>query len=127
MCWILFAIGMVRSLRKRAVMTTHKLLLTALFLVGCAPDPRADSSSAESVMCPAAVADWASGHTYTAGDFVRYHGSVYRCVQSHTSLNTWTPDVVPALWALVTCTSGGGATTGSGGTNGSTTGSGGTT
>jgi hypothetical protein len=32
------------------------------------------------------------------GDQVTYSGRLYRCLQSHTSQVTWTPDVTPALW-----------------------------
>jgi hypothetical protein len=32
------------------------------------------------------------------GDQVTYNGHLYRCLQSHTSQVTWTPDVTPALW-----------------------------
>lgn len=32
------------------------------------------------------------------GDVVMYQGNEYRCLQSHTSIATWTPAAVPALW-----------------------------
>lgn len=52
------------------------------------------------------TAEWAAGVTYTGdntagagkGDVVTYLGLTYRCLQSHTSIATWTPVVVPALW-----------------------------
>lgn len=46
-------------------------------------------------------ADWASNIGYTVGALRRYNGALYRCIQSHTSLNGWTPDVSAALWAKV--------------------------
>ena len=54
------------------------------------------------------TSEWAIGVAYTGdntagagnGDVVIYvpNGHQYRCLQSHTSLVTWTPAVVPALW-----------------------------
>ncbi|GAA5528278.1 carbohydrate-binding protein [Herpetosiphon gulosus] len=35
---------------------------------------------------------------YKVGDRVNYNGRIYRCLQAHTSLATWTPEAVPALW-----------------------------
>ena len=50
--------------------------------------------------------EWAAGVAYTGdntagagnGDVVTYQGASYRCLQSHTSIITWTPPAVPALW-----------------------------
>ena len=39
--------------------------------------------------------------TYQAGDRVRYGDLLYKCLQGHTSQPGWTPDVVPALWAVI--------------------------
>jgi len=52
------------------------------------------------------TAEWVAGVAYTGdnmagagnGDVVSYLGSEYRCLQSHTSIATWTPAAVPALW-----------------------------
>lgn len=52
------------------------------------------------------TAEWAAGVAYKGdntlgagnGDIVTYQGASYRCLQSHTSIVTWTPSVVPALW-----------------------------
>ena len=38
---------------------------------------------------------------YAVGDRIRYNGTLYRCVQSHTSQSDWTPDATPALWTVV--------------------------
>ncbi len=42
---------------------------------------------------------WGAGVAYAVGEEVRYAGEHYRCLQAHTSIATWAPDVVPALWA----------------------------
>lgn len=45
---------------------------------------------------------WAIGVAYAVGDRVQYNGTLYKCVQAHTSQADWTPDVTPALWVVVT-------------------------
>lgn len=38
---------------------------------------------------------------WKTGEAAKYHGAIYICVQSHTALADWQPDIVPALWRLV--------------------------
>ena len=45
---------------------------------------------------------WAIGVAYAVGDRVQYNGTLYKCVQAHTSQADWTPDATPALWVVVT-------------------------
>ena len=44
------------------------------------------------------TAEWAVGVAYKVGDEVTYQGVLYRCRQAHTSISTWTPPAVLALW-----------------------------
>lgn len=44
---------------------------------------------------------WQTGTAYTADERIRYNSTLYRCVQSHTSQDDWTPDITPALWTVV--------------------------
>lgn len=44
---------------------------------------------------------WESGRTYATGDRAKHNDLLYRCVQGHTSQDTWTPDATPALWTRV--------------------------
>lgn len=44
---------------------------------------------------------WQTGTAYTADERIRYNNTLYRCVQSHTSQDDWTPDITPALWTVV--------------------------
>lgn len=44
---------------------------------------------------------WETDHVYKFNDRVSYSGTVYRCIQSHTSQADWTPNAVPALWARI--------------------------
>ena len=45
-------------------------------------------------------APWTTGTAYATNTITRYDGKVYECIQPHTSQTDWTPDVVPALWAI---------------------------
>lgn len=44
---------------------------------------------------------WAIGRAYATGDRAQYGGTLYKCVQAHTSQADWTPDATPALWVAV--------------------------
>ena len=44
---------------------------------------------------------WTIGVAYKIGDHVLYAGLEYSCRQAHTSIATWTPPAVPALWLLL--------------------------
>ncbi len=48
---------------------------------------------------------WTAWTPYTVGTRVTHNGVDYECLQSHTSQPGWEPEVVPALWMVV---SGGG-------------------
>lgn len=45
--------------------------------------------------------NWASGVAYAVDARVNYEGILYRCLQAHTSQETWTPTAAPSLWAKV--------------------------
>lgn len=44
---------------------------------------------------------WGAGVDYAVQTRVRYGGKLYRCVQAHTSQESWEPPVTPALWTEV--------------------------
>ena len=44
---------------------------------------------------------WQTDHDYTTGDRIRYGETLYKCLLSHTSQATWTPDVSPSLWVRI--------------------------
>lgn len=44
------------------------------------------------------TSEWKAGVAYQIGDRVTYQGATYECRQAHTSISTWTPAAVPALW-----------------------------
>jgi len=45
-------------------------------------------------------AEWIENEDVILGDTRTYLGNTYKCIQSHFTLASWTPDVVPALWQL---------------------------
>lgn len=44
---------------------------------------------------------WTVGKAYAVSDRVQHGGTLYKCVQAHTSQADWTPDATPALWVVV--------------------------
>ena len=44
-------------------------------------------------------AEWAFPVAYTVGQIRRYQGTLYKCVQAHTSQADWTPDTASNLWS----------------------------
>lgn len=44
---------------------------------------------------------WAVEHTYVVGERLQYKNVLYRVVQAHTSQADWTPDITPAMFAIV--------------------------
>lgn len=44
---------------------------------------------------------WHIGKSYAAGDRVQHEGTLYKCVQTHTSQADWSPPATPALWTVV--------------------------
>ena len=44
---------------------------------------------------------WVTEKEYNADDRVSYTGTLFKCLQAHTSQETWTPTDAPSLWAKV--------------------------
>lgn len=45
---------------------------------------------------------WSGNSTdYAVGDRVLYMDSLYKCLQAHTSQETWAPETAPSLWAKI--------------------------
>ena len=44
---------------------------------------------------------WAIGRAYAVDDRVQHGGTLYKCVQAHTSQTGWEPENAPSLWAKV--------------------------
>lgn len=45
--------------------------------------------------------EWAAGQVYAVGYKVQHGGTLYKCVQAHTSQTGWEPENAPSLWAKV--------------------------
>ena len=61
----------------------------------------ASLSDAEALEVPTLFPSWAEGTSYSTEDRIEYDGTLYRCVQAHTSQAGWTPPDTPALWVVV--------------------------
>ena len=44
---------------------------------------------------------WETDTNYAAGDRRTHNGILYRCLQEHTSQDTWAPEGASSLWAKV--------------------------
>lgn len=44
---------------------------------------------------------WVVGKAYAEGDRTQYNGTLYKCIQAHTSQADWLPSATPALWKTV--------------------------
>lgn len=44
---------------------------------------------------------WVVGKAYAVSDRAQYNGTLYKCIQAHTSQADWVPDATPALWVVV--------------------------
>ena len=44
---------------------------------------------------------WVVGKAYVVNDRAQYNGTLYKCIQAHTSQADWAPDATPALWKTV--------------------------
>ena len=44
---------------------------------------------------------WVVGKAYAVDDRAQYNGTLYKCVQAHTSQSDWIPSATPALWKTV--------------------------
>lgn len=61
----------------------------------------ASLSDAEALEVPTLFPAWVSGTNYSTDERIEYDGTLYRCVQAHTSQADWTPPATPALWTAV--------------------------
>ena len=44
---------------------------------------------------------WASGIDCAVGYKVQHNGKLWRCLQAHTSMETWEPENAPSLWEQI--------------------------
>lgn len=58
-------------------------------------------SDDDAISVPELFPHWKTDTDYVVGDRVSYEETLYKCLQSHTSQSTWTPDASPSLWVRV--------------------------
>ena len=44
---------------------------------------------------------WVVGKAYAVSDRAQHNGTLYKCIQAHTSQDDWMPSATPALWVVV--------------------------
>ena len=66
----------------------------------------ASLSDNDALQCVALFQEWAVGISYAVGDRVQYNNVLYKVKegQAHTSQADWTPNLTPAMWAVVDAT-----------------------
>ena len=62
---------------------------------------RESATDEQALSVPVLYPAWRSGVDYVTGQRLLHGGTLYKCVQAHTSQADWTPDATPALWAVV--------------------------
>lgn len=50
---------------------------------------------------PELIQPWQPGTDYTVDQRVNWNGTLYKCLQAHTSQPDWTPDAAPSLWMQI--------------------------
>ena len=45
--------------------------------------------------------EWRLNESFSAEQRVNYNGTLYKCLQAHTSQASWTPETAPSLWTKV--------------------------
>lgn len=85
---------------------TGSVATSAFACVASNDDGERSAEGLPVVACPPSLPAWTPNVAYARGDLVTYAGVTYRCVQGHTALYVWTPDIVPALWEPVSCSGG---------------------
>lgn len=50
---------------------------------------------------PVLFPTWATNTAYKVGERCTYEGTLYKCLQAHTSQDDWTPKAAVSLWAVV--------------------------
>lgn len=64
-------------------------------------DYAADVSDEKAVKYPSLFEPWKVNVSYKVDDRRQYNNKLYKCRQAHTSEEVYTPDIIPALWAVI--------------------------
>ena len=71
-----------------------QLRLAVQFQAAALPDEQA-------ALVPTVFPLWDAGASYQEGDRVQYGELLYKCLQSHTAQESWTPDAAVSLWVRI--------------------------
>lgn len=55
----------------------------------------------QAAVCPLFSMLWKPDTAYSVGDRRQYGGKLYKCLQPHTSQESWNPAEAPSLWAEI--------------------------
>lgn len=79
-------------------MSYYDNALKLKFAITIAADALPDETAAQA---KALYDVWAVGVSYVVGDRRQYADKLYKCLQSHTSMDGWSPELTPALWTVI--------------------------
>ncbi len=84
-------------------MTLEQKLTRARQLRKAAMIAAADYPDEQAAAVPTLYPAWKSGEAVEVDDRRYYEpdGKLYKCRQAHTTQADWTPDVTPAMWAVI--------------------------
>ena len=81
--------------------TTEELLQKISLAISYIVQNMNDFSDYQALQIAELYAAWHVDVNYRVGQIVRHEGSLYRCVQDHTSMESWTPDVSASMWSII--------------------------
>ena len=87
----------VRELSEKRAYEMQQRNAAAIAFVVLAEGGQIDATTASEQS--ALFAEWSPSISYTVGNLRRYNGTLYRCVQGHTSQAGWEPDKAASLWS----------------------------
>lgn len=77
---------------------TEKRAMQLRNVISSAMQNEDDSTAIENMLL---FPDWQEDTAYVVGYKVKYNGTLYKVLQTHTSQSTWTPEDSPSLFAKV--------------------------
>lgn len=87
----------VKSMSEKRTYREQRENAAAIAFVVLAESGQVDAVTASEQA--ALFAEWTPGINYTTGQLRRYSGTLYRCVQDHTSQEGWEPTAAASLWS----------------------------
>lgn len=86
----------MRAMEQRAVVTQAAVGITFVTMAEAGSIDDATASEHTELFAP-----WAYPVNYKTGNIRERNGKLYRCLQDHTSQETWTPEDSPSLWVAI--------------------------